>query len=279
MALNTLLGAGILAPELIGQLVVQPVAAASAAFTGATVITAAATNSSYRIPIVTADPAAAWVPEGGEITADDAAVDELDVHYYKVAALSVVSRELVDDSDPAAQTLVGQALARDLARKIDAAWFAAATTNGPAGLASTGHQSVDTGPTYTNLDAFAEALSKSETVGANITGWYAPPATVLALSKLKDQTDSNRPLLGTDPTQPTARIIHGRPLVASPAVAAGDVWAVDMARNFTIVRSDVTLDVDRSRYFELDSIAIRSTMRLGFGFPHPQANIRLYDAA
>ena len=88
----------------------------------------------FRVPVVTADPTAAWTLEGAEITATDPTITEVVATPKKLAGLTVVSNELASDSSPAALQVVGDGLVRDLRRRIDAAYFAAATpTNGPPG--------------------------------------------------------------------------------------------------------------------------------------------------
>jgi HK97 family phage major capsid protein len=64
------------------------------------------------------------VAEGAEITPSDPTLQELVVTPPKVAGLTIVSREMADDSDPAAAQVVGDGLARDIARRIDQAAFA-----------------------------------------------------------------------------------------------------------------------------------------------------------
>jgi HK97 family phage major capsid protein len=266
-----------LLPEQLGALITQPVRDLSVALRVATVATT--TSNEYRIPLVKGDAGAAWIAEGAEITAADADFDEIVVRPAKVGGLSIISRELAEDSAPSAQQLVGEGLAQSIATKVDAAFFGNAVTNGPSGLLSvTGVSTVDTGATITSTDVFAEALSKAETVGAVVTAFVAHPDTVLALAKIKKQTGSNEPLLGYDASQPTQRQVLGVPLIPSPAVAAGDVWAIPQAKVLVVLRDDVRLDVDRSRYFESDRIGIKATMRVGVAFPHPAAIVRLYDA-
>ena len=270
MPLYTNAAGGILTPEEVGALIVQPVEAASVAMQIATVVP---TNSGeFRIPIVTNDAVAAWTPEGSDINPSDAGVDEVTVKPDKLAALSIISNELANDSSPAAQNVVGDSIARDLARKVDAAFFADTTANGPDGIESITYQSTTT-TTLTNTDAFAEAISLAENVGAMVTAFVANAATVLALSKVKQTTDSNLPLLQPDPTLPTRRQILGVPLWSVPDTVVPDnvVWAIDGTRVFVIVRQDVDLLVDESRYFESDRLGIRATMRVGFGFPHEAA--------
>jgi len=276
MALYTNNAEGILTPEQVGALVVQPVEAASVATQVSTVVPTASPD--FRIPIVNADATAAWTPEGSDITPSDPDVDELVVTPKKLAALTIISTELANDSSPAATELVGASIARDLARKIDAAYFAATTTNGPAGIAGTNHQVVNQDPAaIADLDPFAEAISLAANEGATVTAFVPSSTTALQLAKLKTGTGSNQPLLQPDATQPTRRQVAGVPLHVVPdaVIPGGDIYAVDTARVFVVIRQDVDLRVDESRYFESDRIGIRATMRVGFGFPHEQAVVRI----
>lgn len=265
-----------LLPDEIGALVVEPVRRASVAMQVAGGVTTI--SHEYRVPIVKGDAGASWVAEGAEITADDAAFDELVVVPSKIAGLSIISRELAEDSSPTAQSAVGEGLAQSIASGVDAAFFGQVAAPAPQGLGSlTGVQGVDTGGTIANTDPFAEALSRAETVGAITTAFVAHPDTVLALSKVKKQTGSNEPLLGYDASQPTRRQVLGVPLIPSPAVAAGDIWALPQAKTLIVLRDGVRLEVDRSRYFESDRIGVKATMRIGFAFPHQAAIVRLHD--
>lgn len=277
MTLLTTSTNGGLLPDVIGPLVTRPVRNMSAALQVATVVTC--TDHEFRIPIVEGDAGAAWVAEAAEIPVSDADVTEIVVRPPKVAGLSVISRELASDSSPSAQAIVGEGLAQSIATKVDQAFFGNTVTNGPSGLLSiAGVSVVDTGAAIANTDPFAEALSNAEVAGAVVTSFVAHPNTVLTLSKVKKQTGSNEPLLGYDASQPTRRQVLGVPLLPSPAVAEGTVWAIPAAKVFVVIREDVTLDVDRSAYFSSDRVAIRATMRIGFGFPHPAAVVRLHDA-
>lgn len=274
MSLLTSGAAGILTAEEVGELVVKPVERESVAMQVSSVVRT--TSGSFRIPIITSDSSADWTPEGEEITPTMPGVAELDVIPKKLAALTIVSNELANDSSPDAQQVVGDSIARDLARKLDAAFFTNTTANGPSGLESVDYTLVDAGSTFDDLDPFAEAVSKAEVVGAQITAWVTHPTTLLALAQLKKlTTGSNEPLLQPDPTMPTRRQILGVPLYWSPYVDQGAVWGVPGARTFVVLRSDAELVVDPSAYFSKDSLGIRSTMRVGFGFPHPEAIVRV----
>ena len=131
------------------------------------------------------------------------------------------------------------------------------------------------GASYADTDPFATALSKAETVGAQITSWVAHPQTLLDLSKLKIGTGWNLPLLGADPTSPTKRSILGVPIYWSPAVDQGCVWGIPKAKVFVVIRSGTSVVADSSAFFSSDRVSIRCTMRVAYAFPHAQALIRI----
>jgi HK97 family phage major capsid protein len=286
MPLYTSGAAGILSNEEIGDLVVRPVSRLSVAYQVSQV--AVIDSHDFRIPLLTADPSASFVAEGAEIPADDAEISELIVTPKKVAALSVISKELATDSlNGSAADVVGQALARDTARAVDAAFFGTITANGPSGLgALAGVSEVDAG-TITTLDAFAEGQSMAETVGAVVIYWVASPNTVLSLANLKQQSGSNLPLLQPDPTLPGRRQIFGAPLLTSPAVDDHTIFGIPASYvpadpddqsgrlSYVVQAQDASLDVDGSVFFTSDRVAVRTTLRVSFGWPHPAAVVKI----
>lgn len=266
-----------LLPDEYGPLVVQPALDASVFAQVATTVSTSATE--YRIPIVSADPTAAWVAEGDEITPSDPTLQELTVTPPKVAGLTIVSREMADDSSPAAAQVVGDGLARDIARRIDQAAFAGLSSPAPAGLPTvSGVQTYVNASAFANLDFAAQAISKAETVGATVTAFVTSPATALALATIKQATGSNQPVLGTDATSATSRQILGVPLYVSQYVAANTLWAIDASRVWLVVRDDATVEADRSVFFTSDRVAVKATMRAGFGFVHPQSVVKVTTA-
>jgi len=129
----------------------------------------------------------------------------------------------------------------------------------------------------TNLDVFAEAISLAETGGVQ-TGdlsFVAHPDDVLTLMTLKTLADSNEPLLGTDATAVTSRSVLGVPLYSSIAVEPGIAWAVPRSRVFVVIRTDPQVVSDTSAYFGSDGTAIRCILRVGFGFPHQEAIVKV----
>lgn len=277
--LTTTNGSALLVDDVY-NLVVRPTLALTAA--GDPRVTTTVTTSSHtlRVPIMATDPSAAWVAEGAEIpVSPDAVLTELDITPSKLAGLSIVTNELAADSTPEASAQVGMGLARDLARKLDAAFVGNVAAPAPAGLAAlSGVQSIVNANAFTNLDVFSQAISLAESVGAQTTAFLTGPDTALALAQLKLSTGSNASLLGQDPSRPTGRVISGVPVVVSPSMPANTVWAIAADRVLTVVRQDATVVTDGSVFFTSDRLAIRATMRAAFGFPHPASLVKITKA-
>jgi HK97 family phage major capsid protein len=268
-------------PEDYGDLIEKPVSRGSLAYQLSTVVATGAHE--FHVPVLTDDPSAAFVTEGSEITADDVTLSEVVKNPAKVAGLSIVSREMANDSSPAAQEIIGLAIARDMVRAIDAAFFGNAAAPAPAGLASLAGvtEVAGTAASYANLDQFEEAILNAEVGGAPLTSFVASKATALELLNLKDEDGSNRPLLGYDPTNSTRRTILGVPLFVSPHVADDDrtVWGIPRTRSLVVQREDTELAVDRSAFFTSDRVAIRGIMRLTYAFPDESAIQKVTTAA
>lgn len=182
-------------PDEAHKLIVQPVLATSIA----TQICefAAISSTTYRIPIVTADPQAEWTAEGEEITPSDATLAEEVVTPKKLAGLTIISRELAEDSSPSAASAVGRGLARDIARKLDAAFFGTSTgASMPEGLEDlVGINEIDAGAAYDSLDAVLQAIADAETTGAVLTALATDPVTALTFAKLRETSSSIKTLL------------------------------------------------------------------------------------
>ncbi|MGW8848241.1 phage major capsid protein [Streptomyces xiamenensis] len=268
---------GILPPEF-GALVEKPVMELSLAMRLGTVVTTS--SNSYRIPILVDDVTVGAVAEGAEITPSDAEFDENEVKPAKFAGLTIISREMAEDSSPSAGEQVGRSIARQISKSVDNALLNTLAAPNPAGLDSLQDISMVEAPTvYENLDPFEEAVSLSESAGGNITAWVMSAATALEIAKLKDQTNSNRSLLNSDLTMEGRRQILGRPVFVSPFAQPDIVYGISRSEMLTIVRNDTRLDVDKSVFFTSDRVAVKGTMRVAFAFPVEGAHVRIQNAA
>ncbi len=94
---------------------------------------------------------------------------------------------------------------------------------------------------------------------------------------VKEQSGSNKPLLGPDPTTPGRRQILGVPLLTSPYVPTTNnvVWGISAQYAYLVVREEAEVELDRSVFFTSDRVAVRAIVRLGFGFPHPASLVKI----
>lgn len=278
MSNSTLNTAAAFLPEDYGNLLIATASKMSVALETTTVVTT--TSTEFRIPLVTDEAGADWYAEQAEIAIDDATLGEETVRPRKVAGFTPLSNELVNDSSPSAAIVIGDSIARSIATKIDAALFGNAPGTGvpPKGIGAfaDGAVSLVTAPAaWANVDPFIEAIFKVDTAGGNITAFVANPADAETLAKLKKETGSNEPLLAPDANSSTRRSLAGVELHTSAAVPAGTIYGYDKTRLFTVVRDDVSVEMDRSVLFRSDSTAIRAVARIGFGYTHPKSIARI----
>lgn len=65
-----------------------------------------------------------------------------------------------------------------------------------------------------------------------------------------------------------AQTVEGLPVIQSAAAPVGRAWVVGHAQVLTVLRGGGgTVAVSSDAYFSSDRVAVRATMRVGFGFP------------
>ena len=236
-------------------------------------------SSTYRVPLVTGTPQAAWTAEGADIALTDPTTAEVAVTPPKIAALTKISRELNDDSGQQVLGIVGQGMQWDIAQKLDEAFFGSpAGTIAPNGLNDvTGVSTVALTDDFRNVDPFNEAISIAEQHGRNVTAFVASPATALRLANLKQGTGSEIGLLQTDPSMPSRRVISGVPLYVSQHVADATVWAIPRDSALAVLRTPAELAVSSDAAFASYSLMVRIVQRAGFLFPYGASLVKITD--
>jgi HK97 family phage major capsid protein len=266
-------------PEDYGKLVDLVIAEKSIAFQAGTVI--ATQNESIRFPMLKADPAVGWYAENTQISLTDPTTDELVVTPKAVKGLTQISNEAANDSNPAVAEQIGKGLGRNVAKKIDAAFFGNTVTNGPSGLLSlVGVNVVDTGTvTLVSLDAFHEAKAMALADGAELSVFILAPDVALTLSKAKQlTTGSNVGLLDANGVGDGV-FLAGIPVLVSTDVAAGNAWGLDGSQVLVVQRTGTNVTRSTEAAFDYDATQVRATARVSFGFANPAGVVRLYDAA
>jgi HK97 family phage major capsid protein len=149
------------------------------------------TSTTLKIPRLTGEGQPAWRNENAAVTAGDLAFDAVTLTARSLDRLVIVSRELVEDSDPAASQIIAQSFAAQIALELDrVALMGSGTPPEPRGVLNTSGITTTThtanGAALGNYDFFLDAA------GAVLANGYSPnahivaPRTVTSLGKLKD---------------------------------------------------------------------------------------------
>lgn len=245
------------------------------------------------VPRLIADVAANWTAEAAEITPSDPNMDQITATPRKLAGLSYLSNELVDDSVPEILNMVGDSMARSLASKLDLGFLSGSGTapeirglRNQSGISTVSMG--DNGAALADLDPIADALGQLD--GANAGEQRAivmHPRNWTALSKIKETTGSTKPVLvaDTNPTGGMRRSIYGVPVWVTSQLAvnetqgtasnANSIYVYDAAQVVAVIRNDISIETDTSVKFSSDQTAVRGIIRADLVLPNPSAVVRI----
>jgi HK97 family phage major capsid protein len=257
-----------LTPEERGQLILKPLRRDSLALRTATVINTV--RDQITIPVLTQDTTAADAVAEGALLPDGApVVTEATLRPVTFASTATVSNQIVDDGVPDVLTVFGESMANDVRRKLDSNFLLADGTGLPPVGVFEATGTVDGGTLGTNLDAISDAISTIEGADGRADVIVLNPAVWGLLSKLKVETSSNAPLLGS-PSAPAAtqstdpergRSLFGVPVYTDPLVPADTIGVWDSRAVAVALREDVDYTTDRSVKFDHNSTMARVIVR------------------
>ena len=222
------------------------------------------------VPRVTANPSAAWVAEGGTISAGDPTIGSVTLGAYKLASLTLLSSELAADAAFPIEEYVGRAAGRQLAYVAGSAFTLGTGTVQPTGFVTAattaGALSTATGsaffaapdiltliyaldPSYRNQDtvvmasttAVAKIRKFQDTTGQFIfqPGIDGPGSDRLAGFRFLENVN----LAAAGSASKSVAVLHG------PSYIVREVGSIDVARS-------------TDRYFETDQVALRTLYRV-----------------
>jgi len=194
---NTNTQGGYLVPEIWASKIYDLILAKSTAIQLCENITM--TTDTLYFPKVTAASTAYFTEEAGTITQSQPTFGQLVLHPKKVAALSRLSSEVMEDSNPSVMDVVVNRLAEDIALKVDYEIYNGTTsTGGFNGMrdttADTAILTVAVGGEITT-DKLSDAIAAMRTQNIYPTDLIIHPKLTNKLRKLKTTTNGYEPLL------------------------------------------------------------------------------------
>jgi HK97 family phage major capsid protein len=242
-----------LTPEQWASYVLDHLAAASVVLaSGATEIRTS--NQTVHLPRVTGDGGAGWYGELDPIGPGDPTGDELVLTPKKCAAITTLSNEAVNDSDPSALDAVGAAMVRAVALACDAAYF---NGTGPANDQPTGVLSLGL-PAHIGAVDYAGVVTAAGLVratGGQPDVLFVNPADLTSLQLATDAND--RPLISGDPTAGAPPVIAGLAVWATPAVPAAQALIAQADQIVVAIRSDASVAISGDAIFVQDGTVAR----------------------
>jgi len=191
---NTNTEGGFLVPEVWGTKLYELIVAKSTAIQLCEQV--AMTSDTLYFPKVTAATTAYFVGEAATITGAQPTFGQITLTPKKVAALTQLSSEVLDDSNPSVMEVVMQRIAEDIALKIDYEIYnGTTTTGGYLGFRSSTLVSATAIDGEITTDAISNAIEKLQSENIEPTDLVIHPKLLNKLRKLKTTTTSNEPLL------------------------------------------------------------------------------------
>lgn len=252
------------------------------------------TTDTFNVPIIAAGNTAYWVSENTAITTSDATVGQVQLVAKKVAALSEVSTELIEDANPQIAQALNEQLAKDVAIAVDQAIY-----NGNVGTyTASGLCGFRDRSTYTTMNV-VNASSGEITVAKMLEAkqlikqdYFAQGGDTMVINplveyKIMNLVDSNgRPLFSAmetnNPLYSTGTVgrILGLNVIVTPAVPV-----VSNVSDIIILTKGVTGYFGMKRGFqfnkfyqiEKDNYLIQTNMRMGFRVAYPTSACIIYD--
>lgn len=226
------------------------------------------------VPWVKDDGTAYVVNEAAAIPSIDQIYSQTTLHTRKVATLGAYSREIME-ADGDNRRMISDGHMRTITRKANALYLTNNTPELP-GLFYT-DDIVDGGEITTTLDPVVDAVALIEQDGGTATHIVASPTTWATLSKLKTQTGSALPLIGSTVSQPAGRQLLGLPVVVCSEAPAGHLLILD-SHNTISASTGVRTALSEDAYFGNDMIGLRLTWRLGWAVQRPERIAHLTTA-
>ena len=248
----------------------------------------------FNIPTVSSGNTAYWVSENTEITTSDLATGQIILTAKKVAAITTVSSEVIEDANPEIAQVVNEQLGKDVAIAVDQEIYNGGTT----GYTSSGINGFRDKTTYTDMNT-VDASSGEITVSMLLQAkkairndYFAEGGTHLIINpdivyKLENLTDSNgRPIFSAmDTNNPlysngALGTILGLTVISTPAIPTASNKS-----DALVITKGVSGYYGMKRGFkfykeyqiETDNFKVQTNMRMAFRMAYQKSACLIYD--
>jgi HK97 family phage major capsid protein len=220
------------------------------------------------------------VAQGTAIGGTDPTFDRLNLDSYKYGALVRVASEVLDDAAFDIASFLGRDIGRAIGRLVDTDLVVGSGTGKPRGLmvaaAGNGSGSVTTGGTAIGItyDTLVDAVYRlADEYRGPSTGWLMRDSTAAVVRKLRDgaggtigavlwEPSLTNGIAGGQPDRLLGYPVFTDPNVAAQGSNARTVAFADMSAYYIRQVGDVVLEIDRSRFFDSDEVAVRGKLRV-----------------
>lgn len=240
-------------------------------------------STALNMPGVATDPAATWRGETEPLPGPDPTYRMVRASPKKLATYVVVSRETFEDSSPEVAVVLERQMGMALALGLDKAAFQAQIENNAnAPLTLRAIPGIQSSPVATDgavpatIAWFHAAWSKYIVANGNLktAALYMHPRDWATLLTIPEASGSNVPLLYHEKalTGGPTRSILGVPVYLTSQIPTNEVqgassavcssaYLVDTAQLAIVMRQEARIEIDRSRHFDTDAVAVKGTLR------------------
>ena len=195
-----------------------------------------------------------WVGESKAIPMSKADFSTVSTAPLKVAALTVMSNELIRDSSPSALDIVGTSLREALAQIVDTTFFsatAAVANQAPAGIVNGVAATASNGGNAADIIADLVDLMAPFQTAKNTGGQFAmvmTPAVAFALSLTRNALGQQDAMFSSITN--TGGSLNGVPVFVGDNIGTGDVYLLHCSDIYKIGDLGVTLSVSNEAMIE-----------------------------
>ncbi|MGI8462179.1 MAG: phage major capsid protein, partial [Solirubrobacterales bacterium] len=208
------------------------------------------------------------------------------------AALTQVSNEVLDDSDPSLAGVLNDHLMKVLALKLDQQLLEGSGTppqivglKNVSGIQTVAAATNGQQPTFDNVSD-AIALLEGVNVPLERMRLIVHPRNLSTLRKAKASTAGTYLWSSTEPAQASPNTVFGVPVVATPQLGtaetqgtsgavANSAYLIDTQSVVYVQRSPIEIELDRSRLFNSDQSEFRAKSRGDLIAPTPTGIVKI----